>query len=68
MAPKEFEVRLTVVGQTFLAARIDAHSARARIDWRTDLPALDYRVIDTPPAALPDRRRRRDRLAGRGTV
>lgn len=49
MAPKEFEVRLTVVGQTFLAAQIDAHSARARIDWRTDLPALDYRVIDTPP-------------------
>lgn len=49
VAPKAFEVRLTVVGQTFLAARIDAHSDRAKVDWRTDLSACEYRVIDTPP-------------------
>lgn len=49
VSPKEFEVRLTVIGQTFLAARIDAHSERAQVDWRTDLPALEYQVIDTPP-------------------
>ncbi|MGH3625228.1 MAG: MvdC/MvdD family ATP grasp protein [Sciscionella sp.] len=49
LSPKEFEVRLTVIGQTFLAARIDARSERARVDWRTDLSALEYQVIDTPP-------------------
>jgi glutathione synthase/RimK-type ligase-like ATP-grasp enzyme len=49
VSPKAFEVRLTVIGQTFLAARIDARSERSRIDWRTDLTALDYQVIDTPP-------------------
>lgn len=49
VSPKEFEVRLTVIGKTFLAARIDAHSERAQVDWRTDLSALEYRVTDTPP-------------------
>jgi len=44
-----FSVRLTVVGEEFFAVRIDAGSERARIDWRSDYAALQYRVIDTPP-------------------
>jgi len=44
----EFAVRLTVVGQSFLAARIDAASDRARTDWRSDYDSLSYQVIDIP--------------------
>ena len=44
----EFAVRLTVVGQRFLAARIDASSDRARTDWRSDYDSLTYQVIDIP--------------------
>jgi ATP-grasp ribosomal peptide maturase len=49
VSPKTFEVRLTVVGQRFMATRLDARSERARIDWRTDLSSVDHSVIETPP-------------------
>lgn len=45
---KACEVRLTAVGDQLFAAAIDADSAAARIDWRADLNALTYRVIDVP--------------------
>jgi ATP-grasp ribosomal peptide maturase len=41
-------VRLTVVGQQFHAVRIDAHSDRARTDWRADYDHLTYQVIELP--------------------
>lgn len=47
--PKAFEVRLIVVGDQMFAVRIDAGSERARIDWRSDYPALSYAIIATPP-------------------
>lgn len=50
---KDYEVRLTVVDEVFSAARIDAHSPAARIDWRSDYAALRYAVTDVP---LPVRR------------
>ncbi len=45
----EYAVRLTVVGQRFLAVRIDARSDRARTDWRSDYDSLSYQIIDLPP-------------------
>lgn len=46
--PKAFEVRLTVVDGCCLAARIDAGSEAAQVDWRADYAALSYSVIDVP--------------------
>jgi len=46
--PKAYEIRLTVVGERDFAVAIHAHSAAARIDWRTDYDALTYEVIDCP--------------------
>ncbi len=46
--PKAFEVRLTVVGEEFFAARIDAHSDITRQDWRRDYDALTFAPIQTP--------------------
>ncbi|MPZ85241.1 MAG: ATP-grasp ribosomal peptide maturase [Actinophytocola sp.] len=46
--PKAFEVRVTVVDGRCFAARIDAHSDRARVDWRADYDALTYEPIKVP--------------------
>ena len=46
--PKAYEVRLTVVGERMFAARIDAGSQAARLDWRTDYDAITFTPIDTP--------------------
>lgn len=46
--PKDHEVRLTVVDGHFFAARIDAASAQARVDWRADYGALRYTPVETP--------------------
>jgi ATP-grasp ribosomal peptide maturase len=45
---KAFEVRAIVVGPRVFAARIDAASDRARIDWRSDYDSLSYAPIDLP--------------------
>jgi ATP-grasp ribosomal peptide maturase len=46
--PKAYEVRLTVVDHEFFGIRIDSDSEIARVDWRTDYPALRYSVIEVP--------------------
>ncbi|TCK20943.1 ATP-grasp ribosomal peptide maturase [Pseudonocardia endophytica] len=46
--PKSHEVRVTVVDKQFFAVRIDAESAAAHLDWRSDYPNLRYRTIDVP--------------------
>lgn len=46
--PKDHEVRLTVVDDQFFAARIDARSPAAQVDWRSDYHALDYTATETP--------------------
>ncbi|MGH3923491.1 MAG: ATP-grasp ribosomal peptide maturase [Pseudonocardiaceae bacterium] len=46
--PKAFEVRLTVVDDDLFAVRIDADSAAARVDWRTDYAHLRYSEIPIP--------------------
>ncbi|MGH3929486.1 MAG: hypothetical protein ACRDTF_05860, partial [Pseudonocardiaceae bacterium] len=46
--PKEYEVRVTAVDGRCFAARIDAHSDRARVDWRADYDALTYQLIEVP--------------------
>lgn len=46
--PKDHEVRLTVVDGEFFAARIDATSDAAHIDWRSDYDSLTYTVTETP--------------------
>jgi 8-oxo-dGTP pyrophosphatase MutT (NUDIX family) len=45
---KSFEVRLVVVGDEMLTARIDAHSLAARQDFRADYPSLTYSVVGVP--------------------
>lgn len=46
--PKSHEVRLTVVDGRFFAARIDASSDAAHVDWRADYTALEYSIVDVP--------------------
>ncbi|MGH3695446.1 MAG: ATP-grasp ribosomal peptide maturase [Pseudonocardiaceae bacterium] len=46
--PKEYDVRLTAVGDQFFAVAIHASSNQAYIDWRSDYGALKYEPIDTP--------------------
>jgi glutathione synthase/RimK-type ligase-like ATP-grasp enzyme len=45
---KEYDVRLTVVGDRFFAVAIHANSDRAYIDWSSDYSALKYESIETP--------------------
>lgn len=46
--PKKYEVRLTVVDDHFFAARIDAASEAAHVDWRSDYHSISYTAIETP--------------------
>jgi glutathione synthase/RimK-type ligase-like ATP-grasp enzyme len=46
--PKAYEVRLTVVDTQLFAARIDAASDAAHVDWRSDYDNLSYAVVDVP--------------------
>ncbi|MBF9135223.1 ATP-grasp ribosomal peptide maturase [Plantactinospora sp. S1510] len=46
--PKAYELRVTAVGDRLFAARIDAHSEAAKIDWRTDYANLAYAAVDLP--------------------
>lgn len=46
--PKDFEVRLTVVGQRMFPVAIHARSERARTDWRSDYDALEYEPVSIP--------------------
>ncbi|MGH3870791.1 MAG: ATP-grasp ribosomal peptide maturase [Pseudonocardiaceae bacterium] len=46
--PKAFEVRLTVIDDDLFAVRIDADSAAAMVDWRTDYTHLHYSEITVP--------------------
>ena len=48
--PKRYEVRLTVVDDRFFAARIDAGSDAAYVDWRSDYHSISYSVMKTPDA------------------
>jgi hypothetical protein len=51
---KQYEVRLTVVDDTFLPARIDTSSEAAAVDWRTDYDAVTYTPLAGVPAAVRD--------------
>jgi ATP-grasp ribosomal peptide maturase len=46
--PKDYEVRLTVVDGRYFAARIDARTPAAKVDWRADYGSLEYTPVDTP--------------------
>lgn len=46
---KAWECRAVVVGDEVFAVAIHAGSEAARIDWRSDYPALSYELIDLPP-------------------
>ncbi|MER5759553.1 ATP-grasp ribosomal peptide maturase [Streptomyces sp. NPDC002082] len=46
---KQYEVRLTVVGDRMFAAEVHAGSEAARIDWRSDYNSLTYKTTDVPP-------------------
>lgn len=46
--PKQFEARVTAVGDRLFPVAIYAGSEKAQVDWRTDYDALRYEVIDVP--------------------
>jgi ATP-grasp ribosomal peptide maturase len=46
--PKDYEVRLTVVGRRFFPVAIHARSDKARADWRSDYASLDYEPVAIP--------------------
>ncbi|MBB1254162.1 ATP-grasp ribosomal peptide maturase [Streptomyces sp. OF3] len=46
--PKEYEVRLTAVGQEMFAAEIHADSENGHIDWRSDYGSHRYAVCEPP--------------------
>lgn len=46
--PKEYDLRLTVVGDQFFAVAIRAGSDEAREDWRSDYAALSYEPVEAP--------------------
>ncbi|MGH3439744.1 MAG: ATP-grasp ribosomal peptide maturase [Sciscionella sp.] len=46
--PKKYEVRMTVVDGRVFAARIDAASDAAHVDWRSDYHAISYATVEIP--------------------
>lgn len=48
--PKDFEVRLTVIGDRMFPVAIYAGSEAAKLDWRTDYSSLTYEPVDLPPS------------------
>jgi ATP-grasp ribosomal peptide maturase len=61
-AAKEYEVRLTVIGQRMLAAAIHAGSDAANEDWRSDYSSLTYATTTIPCSVSAGMRRLMDRL------
>jgi ATP-grasp ribosomal peptide maturase len=45
---KDYEVRVTIVNEELHAARIDAGSEAAAVDWRRDYDHLTYSVVEVP--------------------
>lgn len=45
---KAYEVRLTVVDDRLLAARLTARSPAAQVDWRADPDAVEYGTVEVP--------------------
>lgn len=50
--PKDFEVRVTMIGHQPFAAAICAGSDAAYVDWRADYPSLSYERIEVPPGVV----------------
>lgn len=50
--PSVHAVRLIAVGAALFAVRIDAHSDRARVDWRADYDHLSYQPTTLPPDVI----------------
>ncbi|SFK36313.1 Glutathione synthase/RimK-type ligase, ATP-grasp superfamily [Streptomyces pini] len=46
--PKDYEVRLTVVGRRMFPVAIHARSDKAKADWRADYDALEYEPVTIP--------------------
>lgn len=46
--PKEYDTRVTIVGEQAFAVAIHASSQQGHIDWRSDYESLKYRLVDPP--------------------
>jgi len=46
--PKDFDVRVTVVGERCFAVAVHAGSSETRVDWRRRYDELSYEVCSTP--------------------
>lgn len=53
---KNYEARVIVVGERLFPVAIRAHSAAAKVDWRTDYASLTYTGIE-PPVLAPSMKR-----------
>ena len=40
---------MVVIGERMFTITIHTDSAKAKVDWRADFPALRYALVDTPP-------------------
>ncbi|GAB2765492.1 ATP-grasp ribosomal peptide maturase [Streptomyces bullii] len=59
---KEYEVRLTVVGERMFAVAIHAGSEAAHEDWRSDYRSLSYTSTEVPEAVAAGMRRLMERM------
>ncbi|MFC8953649.1 ATP-grasp ribosomal peptide maturase [Streptomyces sp. NPDC057101] len=59
---KDYEVRLTVIGERMFAAAIHAGSEAAHHDWRSDYGSLTYTVTEIPQEVAAGMRRLMERL------
>jgi ATP-grasp ribosomal peptide maturase len=59
---KEFEVRLTVIGERMFGAAIHAGSQAAHEDWRSDYGSLTYTITPVPDGVAAGLRRLMERL------
>ncbi|MFE6335230.1 ATP-grasp ribosomal peptide maturase [Streptomyces sp. NPDC057798] len=62
-AAKEYEVRLTIIGERMLAAAIHAGSVAAYEDWRSDYSSLTYTTTEIPEPVASAVRRLMERLS-----
>ncbi|MGH3812003.1 MAG: ATP-grasp ribosomal peptide maturase [Pseudonocardiaceae bacterium] len=50
--PKQYDARVTIVGQQAFGVAVHASSDRGHLDWRSDYESLEYRKIDPPRSVV----------------
>lgn len=50
LVPRRYDVRLTAVGESCFAAALHLRSSKKTLDWRAQMDAIDYEIVDVPDA------------------